>query len=90
MSLFYLKGDFAVMKVRKVLSGSFWLIMLIHVVAFTFVGLFTTRGWRQLVLFLSLLFLLLFCRWLLTLYAVRYAEKHRFAAYLTALRKKDE
>jgi hypothetical protein len=38
---------------KKLLSASFWLIMAIHLIVFTSVGLFTSGGWRLLILFLA-------------------------------------
>lgn len=79
------------MNFRKLASGSFWLIMFIHVVVFASIGIFTTRGWGLLVLFLSILVPSLFVLWLLTLYIKRYAGRQRFATFLsTVLNKKAE
>jgi hypothetical protein len=50
---------------KKLISGSFWLIVAIHLVVFTSIGLFTTKGWRLLLIFLSGLAVLLLLFWLL-------------------------
>jgi positive regulator of sigma E activity len=66
---------------RKLISGSFWLIMAIHLVVFTAIGLFTTRGWRLLFLFLGGVGVLLLVVWLLKRYAKRHPEKRRLGAF---------
>jgi uncharacterized membrane protein YdjX (TVP38/TMEM64 family) len=45
--------------------------MAIHIIAFTAIGFFTAKGWRPLLLFLSLLALSLGAAWLLRLYLKR-------------------
>lgn len=73
------------MKTKKLLSRSFWLIMLIHLVVFTAIGVFTTKGWRLLVIFLSGLLAILFFLWLLRLYSRNYAGKQRLATFLSEI-----
>jgi ABC-type bacteriocin/lantibiotic exporter with double-glycine peptidase domain len=59
---------------RKLLSGSFWLIMAIHLVVFTSIGLLTQR-WRLLFIFLGGLALLLCLAYLLRQYFKRHPGK---------------
>ncbi|MDR1258669.1 MAG: hypothetical protein LBK65_05265 [Tannerellaceae bacterium] len=60
---------------KKLLSGSFLLIMAIHIVVFTSIGLFTTRGWRLLIIFLAGLAVMTAAGWLLRLYYKRRLRK---------------
>lgn len=73
---------------KKLLSGSFWLIMAIHLVVFTSIGLFTVKGWRLLIVFLSGLAGLLLAWWLLNLYAQRHPQIQWLATFLAFLRKR--
>ncbi|MDR0815333.1 MAG: hypothetical protein LBN37_06240 [Bacteroidales bacterium] len=73
---------------KKLISGSFWLIMGIHLVVFTSIGLFTAKGWRLLLIFLSGLAALLLLVWLLKLYSARHPEKRYLAAFLTFISHK--
>jgi hypothetical protein len=71
------------MKSKKLLSASFWLIMAIHIIVFTSIGLFTAKGWRLLLVFLSgLAFSLLVIR-LLRKYSKRHPEKRLLAKLLS-------
>jgi Flp pilus assembly protein TadB len=65
-------------------AASFWIIMAIHIIVFTAIGLFTAKGWSLLILFLSVLAGLLLIFWLLRIYLRRHPEK-RFAAFLTKI-----
>jgi hypothetical protein len=60
---------------KKLLSTSFWLVMAIHIVVFTSIGLFTTKGWRLLVIFLAGLAVLTGGGWLLRLCFRRHSGK---------------
>jgi uncharacterized membrane protein YidH (DUF202 family) len=73
------------MQTKKVLSGSFWLIMAIHLVVFTAIGLFTVKGWRLLLIFLSGLAVLLAAVGALKLYSNRHPEKQKLASFISAL-----
>ncbi|MDR1919348.1 MAG: hypothetical protein LBQ65_06850 [Tannerellaceae bacterium] len=53
---------------KRLISGSFWLIMAIHVLVFTGIGFFSAKGWKPLILFLSLLALTLGVGGLIRLY----------------------
>ncbi|MDR3251251.1 MAG: hypothetical protein LBT42_06270 [Tannerella sp.] len=70
---------------KKLLSGSFWLIMAIHLIVFTAIGLFTVRGWRLLLTFLSGLAILLFVLLLLSIYSKRHPEKQKLASFMSAI-----
>ncbi|MDR1984505.1 MAG: hypothetical protein LBQ28_06760 [Prevotellaceae bacterium] len=73
------------MRSKKIISGSFWLIMSIHIVVFTTIGLLTDR-WRLLLIFLSglaVLFLLLLA---LRSYSKRYPNKKRLAAFISMIK----
>jgi hypothetical protein len=77
------------MKANRLLSGSFWIVMLIHIIVFTGIG-FTTKNWRLLALFIFILAALLILLWLLHLYSARHPENRRLAAFvLAALHKKN-
>ncbi|KAA6326169.1 hypothetical protein EZS27_024690 [termite gut metagenome] len=67
---------------KKLISGSFWLIMAIHLVVFTAIGLFTVKGWRLLFLFLSGVAALLLVLWLLKWYSKRHPEKRRLNTFI--------
>ncbi|KAA6319284.1 hypothetical protein EZS27_030804 [termite gut metagenome] len=67
---------------KKLISGSFWLIMAIHLVVFTAIGLFTVKGWRLLFLFLSGVAVLLLVLWLLKRYSKRHPEKRRLNTFI--------
>jgi uncharacterized membrane protein YhaH (DUF805 family) len=68
---------------KKLLSGSFWLVMLTHVVVFTGIGLFTAKGWRLLIVFLAGLAVLLVLFAVASLHSKRHPEKRRLAAVLS-------
>ncbi|KAA6300240.1 MAG: hypothetical protein EZS26_003620 [Candidatus Ordinivivax streblomastigis] len=70
---------------KKLISGSFWLVMAIHLVVFTAIGLFTVKGWRLLLIFLSGVVALLLVLWLLKLYSKRHPEKRRLRVLLSYL-----
>ena len=55
-------------KLKKILSGSFIVVMLIHLIVFTAIGLFTPLGWRLLWIFLGgmVVFLLLYLLWVVS------------------------
>jgi S-adenosylmethionine:tRNA ribosyltransferase-isomerase len=55
---------------KKIISSSFWIIAAIHIVVFTAMGLFGSKGWRLLIIFLSGLAVLL-----LVLLAAKYLRK---------------
>ncbi|KAA6351752.1 hypothetical protein EZS27_000877 [termite gut metagenome] len=67
---------------KKLISGSFWFIMAIHLVVFTAIGLFTAKGWRLLLIFLSGMAALLLVLWLLKLYSTRHPEKRHLGAFI--------
>ena len=46
----------------KILSVSFWVIALAHILAFTAIGLFTNSGWRLLIIFLFGLVVMVFAK----------------------------
>ena len=71
------------MKSKKLLSASFWLIMAIHIIVFTSIGLFTAKGWRLLIVFLSGLAFLLLVFWLLRKYSKRHPEKQLLTKFLS-------
>ena len=71
------------MKSKKLLSASFWLIMAIHIIVFTSIGLFTAKGWRLLIVFLSGLAFLLLVFWLLRKYSKRRPEKQLLTKFLS-------
>jgi cyanate permease len=73
------------MKTNKLLSGSFWLIMAIHLIVFTAIGLFTVKGWRMLLTFLSGLAILFLVVWLLNIYSKRHPEKKKLAIFISVL-----
>jgi Flp pilus assembly protein TadB len=73
------------MKIKKLISGSFWLVMAVHLLVFTAIGLFTAKGWRLLLLFLLGLASSLLLFWLLRLYSKRHPEKRRLAAFLSKI-----
>ncbi|MDR0681374.1 MAG: hypothetical protein LBG15_05945 [Dysgonamonadaceae bacterium] len=70
---------------RKFVSGSFWLVMAIHIIVFTAIGLFSAKGWRLLIVFLSGLSALLLLFWLLRLYSKKHPERQRLAAFLSKI-----
>jgi cyanate permease len=51
--------------------------MAIHLVVFTAIGLFTTKGWRLLLIFLSVLAVLLLVLWMLKLYFAKHPQNRR-------------
>jgi hypothetical protein len=59
---------------KKLLSGSFWLVMAIHVIVFTSIGLFTAKGWRLLIVFLAGLAFITGAGWLLGLYLKQHPD----------------
>ena len=63
------------MKIRKIITGSFLLIMAIHLIVFTAIGVFTPLGWRLLYIFLIGLAALLSVTGVLLLYARKHSEK---------------
>jgi membrane protein implicated in regulation of membrane protease activity len=74
------------MKIKqKLVSGSFWLIVAIHVIVFTTIGLFSAKGWRLLIVFLSGLSVLLLLFWFLRLYSKKHPEKKQLAAFLSKI-----
>jgi hypothetical protein len=73
---------------KNLISGSFWLVMAIHLVVFTAIGLFTVKGWRLLLIFLSGLLALLLVLWLLKLYSARHPEKRRLDAFILFMLRK--
>ncbi|MCD7969052.1 MAG: hypothetical protein LUF87_01700 [Alistipes sp.] len=62
-------------KVLKILTGSFIVIMAIHIVVFTALGLFTPMGWRLLYIFLAGLAIML-----VVVMPIKYLRKKRLAA----------
>jgi membrane protein implicated in regulation of membrane protease activity len=68
---------------KKLLSGSFFLIMAIHIVVFTSIGLLTAKGWRLLIIFLAGLAVLTAAVWSLRLYSKHHPEKRRLAIFLS-------
>jgi type IV secretory pathway TrbD component len=70
---------------KKLLSGSFRLVMIIHILAFTALGLFTAKGWRLLIIFLAGLILLTVASRLLRLYSKRCPDKRRLAKWISIL-----
>jgi hypothetical protein len=70
---------------KRLLSGSFRLVMAIHIIVFTSIGLFTARGWRLLIIFLAGLILIISSGWLLRLYAKRHPEKRRLGEWISYL-----
>jgi hypothetical protein len=70
------------MKKNKILSGSFWLIMTIHLTVFTAIGLFSAKGWRLLITFLVGMGTLVLLFALLRIYSRRHPQKKRLAAFL--------
>ncbi|MCD8172572.1 MAG: hypothetical protein LUD76_03795, partial [Alistipes sp.] len=62
-------------KLAKILTGSFVVIMAIHLAAFTAIGLFTDAGWRLLWIFLGGLAIMLF-----VVTPLKYVHKKRRAA----------
>lgn len=73
-------------KLARVLSGSFLLIMLIHVIVFTAIGMFTPMGWRLLVIFVSALPVLAFVWWLIYLY-YRFNPSVKWPGYIPFMRR---
>jgi hypothetical protein len=72
------------MKIKKILSGSFLLIMAIHIVVFAIVG-FLSKKWELLLLFLSGAALLVLFGWSLRTYSKCHPEKRRLRSFLLAL-----
>jgi Flp pilus assembly protein TadB len=70
-------------KYKKLVSGSFWFIMAVHLVVFTAIGFLSTKGWRLLILFLLILGALVGFGWLLRLYSKRHPEKQALARFLS-------
>jgi hypothetical protein len=60
---------------EKLLSASFWIVVTIHIVVFTSIGLFTAKGWQLLVIFIVGLAVLTGSGWLLRLYSKRHSNK---------------
>ncbi|MDR3094282.1 MAG: hypothetical protein LBU62_06560 [Bacteroidales bacterium] len=75
---------------KKMIFGSFWLVMAIHITVFTAIGLFTAKGWRLLLIFLSGLAALSFLVWLLKMYSVKHPEKRYLAKFLSFISHKKE
>ncbi|MDR2809766.1 MAG: hypothetical protein LBB84_04310 [Tannerellaceae bacterium] len=73
------------MKYKRLLSGSFWLIMSIHLAVFTAIGLFSARGWGLLATFLSIFAVSAALMGLLFLYAKRHPEKKRLAGFVSKI-----
>jgi membrane protein implicated in regulation of membrane protease activity len=73
------------MKPQKLLSRSFRLIMMIHLIAFTAIGLFSTKGWGLLILFLSILAPSIALVWLLRLYLERHPGKKGIRGFLSKI-----
>jgi len=71
------------MKTKKLASGSFWFVMAVHLIVFTAIGLFTAKGWRLLIVFLSGLSVSLLLFLCLRLYSKRHPEKKRLSAFLS-------
>ena len=69
------------MKIRKIITDSFLLIMAIHLIVFTAIGIFTPLGWRLLYIFLIGLAALLSVTGVLLLYARKHPEK-RWVKYI--------
>jgi cyanate permease len=59
--------------------------MAIHLIVFTAIGLFTVKGWRLLLTFLSGLAIILLVVWLLNIYSKRHPEKKKLAAFISTL-----
>lgn len=55
----------------KVLSISFWLIAAAHILAFTAIGIFTSSGWKLLLIFLACLPVALLVKMAVTKYIRR-------------------
>ncbi|MDR1645058.1 MAG: hypothetical protein LBS05_04445 [Tannerellaceae bacterium] len=72
---------------KKILSGSFLLVMAIHLVVFTAIGLFTTKGWRLLIIFIAGFLLIFIGGRLLRLYSKRHPEKKRLARWISFFQK---
>ncbi|KAA6334096.1 hypothetical protein EZS27_017557 [termite gut metagenome] len=68
---------------KKLISGSFWLIMVVHLIVFTAIGLFTAKGWRLLLIFLLGAGALLLVLWLLKLYSARHPEKRWLGVFIS-------
>lgn len=68
---------------QKVISGSFWSIMAVHIIVFTAIGLFTAKGWRMLFKFLIYLAAILLIFWLLNLYVKKHPEQKKLASFLS-------
>ena len=60
---------------RKLISGSFWFIMAVHLIIFTGIGFFTTKGWHLLIVFLSVLAVSVVLFGILRCYSKRHPEK---------------
>jgi predicted membrane channel-forming protein YqfA (hemolysin III family) len=72
------------MKIKKIVSGSFLLIMAIHIVVFATIG-FLSQEWGLLLLFLSVAALLGLIGWFLRTYSKRHPEKRRLHSFLSML-----
>lgn len=73
---------------KKLLSRSFWLIMAIHLIVFTSIGLFTVKGWRLLIVFLTALVLMLLAWRLLNWYSKQHPQWRHLASFLAFLQKR--
>jgi uncharacterized membrane protein YdjX (TVP38/TMEM64 family) len=73
---------------KKIVSGSFWLVMAIHIIVFTAIGLFTASGWRLLVIFLLCLLVILLVFWLLKLYAKKHPNNKRLISFISYFSRK--
>lgn len=59
---------------KKIIAGSFWLVMAIHLVVFTAIG-FATSSWRLLLIFLAGFLLLMAVYAGVKVYLARHPEK---------------
>lgn len=56
-------------------TKAFWIVISVHIAVFTYLGLFTDRGWSLLVTFLCLFVPTVVVKRLLVAYAKRHPEK---------------
>ncbi|MDR3226938.1 MAG: hypothetical protein LBT56_04630 [Prevotellaceae bacterium] len=68
---------------QKIVSGSFWMTMAVHIVVFTAIGLFTAKGWRMLIKFVIYMSAILLIFWLLNLYVKKHPKQKKLAAFLS-------
>lgn len=64
-----------------ILTRTFWIIMAIHVIVFTLIGI-STGKWFFLIIFIPAVIATLSIKWLLTRYAMRHPEKKRLRQWL--------